>query len=84
MLFDDASRLFVLAQSHKFRMPEPIRICPFQKLDLRNCLGTEPYTLFHFLGSKAFTPTRWMLVRKVDEWHLWRNKMTEFLKDLTT
>src|ERR1700756_3431865 len=37
-------------------MPKPIRICPFQKLDLRNCLGPQPDAFLHLLSRQAFTP----------------------------
>src|SRR5207302_10164129 len=81
-LLHHVSSVLVLAESHKLRLAEPIRCCPFQKLDLSNGLRTKPNTLSHFLGGEILAPSRSMLVRQVGERHYWRSEMTDSLEYL--
>jgi len=64
-------------------MPQPISRRPLQKLNLSNSLGAQPNAFLHFVSRQIFTPTRWMLIRQIDERHRWGYEGTDFLEDLS-
>src|SRR6266478_5784515 len=55
LLLDHASRILVLAQSHKLRMSQPISFGPFQEFDLSDGFWLQPNCLLHFLSVEFFT-----------------------------
>ena len=55
LLLDHASRILVLAQSHKLRMSQPISFGPFQEFDLSEGFWLQPNCLLHFLSVEFFT-----------------------------
>src|SRR5690242_16408836 len=48
MLFDHASRILVLAQSYKFRVSQPICLCPFQEFDLSDGFWPQDTSERHY------------------------------------
>jgi hypothetical protein len=80
VLFDDSSRVLVIAEADKLRVPQPICFGPFQELDLCNCLGSQPDAFLHLFGSQAFAPAGLVLVGQIDESHLGLNQTTDFLE----
>ena len=50
VFLDDGSRVFVFSKCDKARMAEMVVGSPFQKPELRDSLGTEPYAVFHLCG----------------------------------
>jgi hypothetical protein len=54
ILLDHASRVLVLAQSDKLRMPQPVSLGPFQKFNLSDGLWPQPYLFLHFLSVEFF------------------------------
>jgi hypothetical protein len=81
--FNNPSRVFVLAQSCKLRMPEPIRCRPIQKFYLRNGLGTQPDAFPHFLSRQFISPSRFVRARQIDEGHGRGDLVPDFPEDLT-
>src|ERR1700743_3153873 len=51
-------RDLILTQPHELRMPQVIRVGPFQKIDLCHDFRSNPYALLHFLRRHRFAPPR--------------------------
>jgi hypothetical protein len=67
VFFDHAPRVLVVPQACELRMPEMVRIRPFQKLNLRHDLGPNPGAFLHLIGGQSLAPSRLVGLRQVDE-----------------
>jgi hypothetical protein len=56
IFFGQTASVFVLAQSNKFRMPEPICLCPLQELNPCNGLRAKPDRTPSFSRQSARRP----------------------------
>jgi len=56
MLFNYAPSVFIIAQSDKFRMPQPICIGPFEEFNLSNRLWPQPNCFRHLRRVQCVTP----------------------------
>src|SRR5450432_1060038 len=61
------SRVFVIPQSHKLRVPQVVCTRPFEELDLRDDLGSYPHAFLHFLSAQRLAPSRFARFWEVDE-----------------
>src|SRR6267142_995531 len=65
------------------RMPEVIRFCPLEKFNLANKIGSDPNTLLHVLSVQAFTPTRSVGLRQIDERAFRDHESSRLIEQLT-
>src|SRR5216683_4669426 len=56
-LFDNLSRVFVIAKRDKFGMTKPVCLGRFQKLDNGYYFGFDPYAFLHLLGVQNLAPS---------------------------
>ena len=65
MFFSHGLRVLVLSQGSKLRMPEMIRVGPFQEFNPGHEFRPDPNTFIHIFGGQSFAPTRTMFLRKM-------------------
>src|SRR5439155_2054666 len=67
---NDIARLFVITQSHEYRMTDAAVLGPFGEFNLRHQLGSHPGAAPHFRWANTATGASRSASRQVHEWAL--------------